>query len=152
MKFFEVMHLHDQMQLMLQSEQKQINVMLDDMFKKEIPDGTAEQRAQFEKIMDSVMGDVFKSYPIDDVLRDMVPVYQSHLSESDLNQIVAFYSSPVGQKVLKELPAMTAEGMRVSYARLQPKIEEMIKNLESQLQQMADADKSSKGTGTDGKK
>jgi len=138
MKYFEIMHLHDQMQSMLQNQQKQMDVVAGDMFNKMIPDATAEQRAQFEKIMKDTMSDLVADYPIDDVLRDMVPVYQNHLSESDLNAIIAFYSSPVGQKVLREMPAMTAEAMRVSYARLQPKVDDMVKNLRERIEKMAE--------------
>jgi len=137
MKFFEVMHLHDQMQTLLQTEQKQINVMAGDMFSKQLPNATPEQRAQLSKLINTAIGDLFTNYPLDDVLRDMVPVYQNHLTESDLEQVVAFYASPVGQKMIKEMPAMTAEAMRVSYTRLQPQIEEMMKKMDAQIQAMA---------------
>jgi len=146
MKFFEVMHLRTQMQTMLQTEQKQINIMVGDMFSKRMPDATAEQRKQFESLMSDMMNDLFKDYPIDDLLRDMVPVYQNHLSEADLAAIVAFYSSPVGKKVLQEMPAMTAEAMRISYARMQPKMEEALKKMESRVDAMANAEKKTSGT------
>jgi len=58
-----------------------------------------------------------------------------------LTQIIAFYASPVGQKVLKEMPVMTAEAMRVSYARLQPKIDEMMKKMDEQIKAMAATEK-----------
>jgi hypothetical protein len=70
----------------------------------------------------------------------MIPIYQSHFSESDLNQIVTFYSSPDGQKVLKEMPAMSAELVRVSDARLQPQIDEAMKNVGEHIQEMVDAE------------
>ena len=141
MKFFEVMHLRDQVQARLQAEQKQAKVMVGDMFAKQLPNATQEQRAQFDALINTAMGDLFTNYPIDDVLRDMVPVYQNHLSESDLNQVLAFYLSPVGQKMLKEMPAMSAEAMRISYTRLQPQIEQMMKKMEAQLQSMAAEEK-----------
>ena len=146
MKFFEVMHLRAQMQTMLQTQQKQVNIMVGDMFSKRMPDATAEQRKQFESLMSDMMNDLFKDYPIDDLLRDMVPVYQNHLSEADLAAIVAFYSSPVGKKVLQEMPAMTAEAMRISYARMQPKMEEALKKMESRVDAMANDEKKTSGT------
>lgn len=136
MKFFEVMHLRQKMQTMLQMEQKQSNTMITDLFNKRMPDATAEQRAQFNSIANNAVSDLFTNYPIDDVLRDMVPVYQSHLSESDLTEIVAFYSSPVGQKVIREMPAMTEEGMRVSLAHLQPRLDAMMKTMADRLDKM----------------
>ena len=61
-----------------------------------------------------------------------------------MNAIVAFYSSPVGKKVIKEMPAMTSEAMRISFARIQPKIEQMVKNMQSGIEEMAKADKAGK--------
>jgi uncharacterized protein len=138
MKFFEVMHIHDQMQSMLQTEQKQMTTMMSDMFNKELPNASPKQRADFEKLIGDAMKELTTNYPIDDVLRDMIPIYQAHLTESDLDQVVAFYSSATGQRLLKEMPAMTAEAMRVSYSRLQPEIEKVMKNMDENIKQMAE--------------
>lgn len=142
MKFFEVMHVREQSEAMLQAQQKQIKVMIGDMFNKELPNATPAERTKLDDLMNSAMTDLFANYPIDDILRDMVPVYQKHLSESDLNAVVTFYSSAVGQKLLREMPAMTSEAMRVSYARLQPRIEQMIENMHSRAKQMAEQNSS----------
>jgi hypothetical protein len=140
MKFFEVMHVRDQMQVMLQAEQKQLDIMMSDMLSKNLPTATADQKQKFTKLTTDAMNDLMKNYPVDDVLRDMVPVYQAHLTESDLNEVVAFYSSPTGQKLLKEMPAMTQEAMRVSYARMQPAIEKLIKDMQTNVEKMANED------------
>ncbi|HSZ63791.1 MAG TPA: DUF2059 domain-containing protein [Terriglobales bacterium] len=137
MKFFEVMQLRQKMQTMLEAEQKQTDTMVTEMFSKRLPDATQAQRAQFVKIVNGAISEVFDNYPIDEMLRDMVPVYQSHLSESDLEEIVVFYSSPVGQKVIREMPAMTADAMRISFAHLQPRIDGMMKKMQEQLEAMA---------------
>jgi uncharacterized protein len=146
MKFFEIMHIREQMQSMLQSEQKQINVMVNDMFSKKLPDASPENRERFQGMMNGMMSDMFSNYPVEDILRDMVPVYQKHLSEADLVAIIAFYSSPAGKKVIQEMPAMSAEAMRVSYTRLQPKIEEMMKKMESRLDAMMKDEKKQDST------
>lgn len=140
MKFFEVMHIRDQMQVMLQTQQKQLDAMMSDMLGKYLPNATADQKAKFTKLTTDAMNDVMKNYPIDDVLRDMIPVYQAHLTEADLEQVVAFYSSPTGQRLLKEMPAMTQEAMRVSYMRMQPVIEKLIKDMQANIQKMANED------------
>jgi len=143
MHFFDIMDLRTQMQSMLQAQQKQMKASFGDMFGKTIPNATPKEREQFVSIMDSTMSDLYANYPIDDILRDMVPIYQKHLTESDLNAMIAFYASPVGKKVLREMPAMTSEAMRVSFARFQPKIEEVMKNMQSKIEQMAAAEKGS---------
>jgi hypothetical protein len=139
-KFMEVMQVRQRLQSMVQTQQEDIKATTHNMFSKALPDATPAQKAKFEDIVASAFGTLFTNYPIDDVLRDMIPIYQSHFSESDLNQIVAFYSTPVGQKVLKEMPAMSAEGIRISNTRLQPQIDEMMKSLGARIQEMADAE------------
>lgn len=141
MKFFEVMHVRETSLAMIQAEQNQVKIMVQDMFKKQIPDATPEQQQKFQHIMDGAINDIFKDYPVEDILRDMVPVYQHHLTESDLNAVVAFYSSPVGQKLRRETPAMATEAMRISYARLQPRIEDMMKNMDARVKEMATEEK-----------
>jgi hypothetical protein len=44
----------------------------------------------------------------------MIPAYQKHFTKSDIVAINTFYSSPVGQKVLEELPAVMQEGMQTA--------------------------------------
>jgi hypothetical protein len=60
-----------------------------------------------------------KNFPLDDMLNDMIPVYQHHFSKSEIDALIAFYSSPVGQKFLHEMPAVTAEAMQLIYPRIE---------------------------------
>jgi len=145
--FMDVMQVRQRLQSTVQAQQGDVKTVTHNMFNKALPDATPAQKAKFETIVANALGEMFTKYPFDDVLRDMIPIYQSHFSESDLNQIVAFYSSPVGRKVLKEMPAMIAEATRVSLTRLQPQIDEMMKNLGDRLQEMVNEEKG-RGPGT----
>ena len=42
----------------------------------------------------------------------MAPVYQKHLTKGDIDNLVAFYSSPTGAKLLREMPSIVAESMQ----------------------------------------
>ena len=53
-----------------------------------------------------------KIFSVDELLEAIVPIYQRHLTHADVQSIIAFYSSPPGQKVLKEMPTMMAEAMQ----------------------------------------
>jgi hypothetical protein len=141
MNFFEVMGTRDLLRNVLKAQQEQLKTSSWAMFGKMLSDATPKQREDFESIMNSFMDDLVKNYPVDDILRDMIPVYQRHLTESDVNAMTAFYSSPVGRKVLKEMPAMTAEAMRVSMVRLQPLMERMMTDMQSRIQALAAQDK-----------
>jgi len=43
----------------------------------------------------------------------MVPVYQRHFTADDIEGLLKFYRSPLGKKVVAEMPATMAEGMQV---------------------------------------
>ena len=42
----------------------------------------------------------------------MVPIYQRHFSSEDIDGMLAFYRSPLGRKVIAEMPATMAEAMQ----------------------------------------
>ena len=41
----------------------------------------------------------------------VVPVYDRHFSADELRQLIAFYQSPIGQKMISEQPAVLQESM-----------------------------------------
>jgi hypothetical protein len=43
----------------------------------------------------------------------MVPIYQRHFSATDIQGLLKFYRSPLGKKVITEMPATMAEGMQL---------------------------------------
>jgi len=43
----------------------------------------------------------------------IVPIYDRHFSEQDVDAMLAFYRSPVGQHFIKALPQVTAESQKV---------------------------------------
>lgn len=43
----------------------------------------------------------------------MVPIYQRHFSAADIQGLLKFYRSPLGRKVVTEMPATMAEGMQL---------------------------------------
>jgi hypothetical protein len=49
----------------------------------------------------------------DDFVNLVIPIYARHYSENDLDGLIAFYSSPLGQKVTREMPAVMSESVVV---------------------------------------
>ena len=49
---------------------------------------------------------------MDEMTQAMVPAYQKHLTKGDIDNLVSFYSSPTGAKLLREMPSMLAEAMQ----------------------------------------
>jgi hypothetical protein len=108
MKFLDLMHAKAQMVQALDGMAKQMRIGAEQGFKEKVPDATPEQLARVDHIFD----DIFKSLPVDDMVDAIVPIYQRHLTKTDLAAITAFYASPAGQKILKEMPAIMSEAMQ----------------------------------------
>ena len=108
LQFLDLMHARSQMTQVLSGMAKQMKIGAEDSFKKKVPNATPEQLAKLDKICDSI----FASLSIDEFIDAMVPIYQKHLTKADLAAATAFYSSPAGQKILKELPSIMSESMQ----------------------------------------
>jgi hypothetical protein len=126
----DVMASRQQMADMLQKVFAQMRTLNREEIKKRHPDITEAELAR----MDRESEDLMKNFPLDAMLGDMIPVYQRHFTKTEIDALTAFYSSPVGQKFLQEIPAVTAETMRVVYPRLQAEIDAVLKRAEEKTQ------------------
>jgi len=45
-----------------------------------------------------------------------IPVYDKHFSAAEIKEMIRFYETPLGQKVLKEMPVVTAELQQMGQA------------------------------------
>jgi hypothetical protein len=109
LKFMEVLHIKSQLNQYFEGVAKQAKLGAEEGFKEKVPNATPEQLAQVDKFADGM----FKNMPVDEMIDAMIPIYQKHLTKEDLDGILAFYASPVGQKLQREQPAMTQESMQV---------------------------------------
>jgi uncharacterized protein len=121
LKLFQVMHIHDQMRSVMDSMTKQQSALVHETMKQRYPQMPEERIEQFDAMMEEGM----KDFPVDAVIDDLIPVYQKHLTRTDVTAMYVFYSSPTGQKLLREMPAMTEESMQLSYGRMQKQMDAM---------------------------
>ncbi|MGB8726334.1 MAG: DUF2059 domain-containing protein, partial [Candidatus Sulfotelmatobacter sp.] len=122
-KLFDVMASRDQMAQMMQKVFAQMRTLNRDEIKKRHPDITAAQLAS----MDRQSEELLKNFPLDEMLSDMIPVYQRHFTKTEIDSFTSFFSSPVGQKYLHEIPAVTAETMRAVYPRIEAEVDALLK-------------------------
>lgn len=123
-KFFEVAHLRQQMQMMMgmmprmveqsyQVELKHIN--------EKLPAGqqlSPQEQASLNRIMQEYMRKAMGLYTVDQMIDDAVPIYQRHISRTDADAIIAFYSSPAGQHILEAQPVIMREYMPVAMSHV----------------------------------
>ncbi len=136
-RFLDAMHSRDMIHKMMDSMSQPMHQMIHQQYEKD----KDKLPPDFEEHMTRIMDDMFKNMPWDEMLDSMIPAYQKHLNKGDVDSLVAFYTSPVGQKLVRELPAITAEAMQnmmpimskymdTMNARMQAEIAEMKKNEE----------------------
>ena len=112
--YLRTMHSHDLMRKTLEVQSKSMQQMFHDQFLKDQGKLPPDFEAHFNKLTDDLM----KGVPIDDLTQAMIPAYQKHFTKADIEAMNAFYSSPVGQKVLEELPAVMQESMQATMPML----------------------------------
>lgn len=73
----------------------------------------------------------FSGTSLDDLVTLMAPVYEKHLTETDLNEAIKFYNTPVGKKIAGKTPVITQESMAIGQtwgmqvaAKIQAKMKE----------------------------
>jgi hypothetical protein len=133
LKFLEVLRIRPQLTQYLDGVAKQAKIGAKQGFKSKVPNATPEQMAEVDKFAENL----FKNMPVDEMVNAMIPIYQKHLTKEDLDGILAFYASPVGQKLQREQPAMMAEAMQVGGEIGRRRLGDMIKQMDDFVTNMA---------------
>jgi hypothetical protein len=131
-KYLDVMHSREMMARMVEAMSKPTHQMIHEQYMKD----KDKLPADFEAHMNKMMDDTMKAFPWDEMLQAMVPVYQKHFTKGDVDSLVAFYGSPTGQKILRELPAITAEAMQSMMPILRKQMDTMTERVQEQTAQM----------------
>jgi len=126
---FTTMHIREQTRNVMQVMIKQQKQLAQEALKQKMPDMRQKDLDRIDAMMDEAM----KGLDISGMIDDMIPVYERHLSKTDVAAMTAFYQGPTGQKLLKEQPQMTAEAMQA----MQPRMQKMIASMMDQAEKMA---------------
>lgn len=125
-KLFDVMASREQMSQLMQQVFAQMRKMNREEIKKRRPEITEADLTR----MDQQSEDLIKTFPLDEMLNDMIPIYQRHFTKTEIDALSAFFSSPAGQKYLHEIPAVSAETMRAVYPRIEAEVDALLKRAE----------------------
>ncbi len=136
-RYLDVIHSREMMTQMVDAMVKPMHQVIHEQFLKD----KDKLPADFEARMNKMMDDSMKSFPWDEMMQAMVPVYQKHFTKGDIDAIVAFYSAPTGQKMLKEMPAMMSEAMQSMMPIIRKQMEAMTERIQLEAAQMLNAPK-----------
>jgi hypothetical protein len=92
------------------------------------------QSAQTQKIVTDTVTKVFAAHS-EELARNKAAVYATVFSYDELEQLIAFYKSPVGQKVLKTLPQVMEQSMVMDKNIIIQIMQETQKNVAAALRQ-----------------
>jgi hypothetical protein len=138
---FEVMRIRSQLEGMLKmlpaALQQQLQNEEQD-FELNNPSGgqlTPDQKAAEDKVTKKYFDLTAGLYPTDEMVNDMVLVYQRHLTRQDVNGIIAFYRSEPGQHILEAQPLMAEEVMPAVTKKLEARSKELLEKYTKELNQ-----------------
>jgi hypothetical protein len=66
----------------------------------------------------------------------MVDLYVNNFSEAELKELIAFYQSPAGNKMMRTMPKIYADSMLLTQERLQPLVPQLNQMLEQMTKEL----------------
>jgi hypothetical protein len=144
LKLFELLQISRTMEIGINAAKAQSREMAEQLIQERAPDATPEQKKQLQTMIDEVMSEAMGPAAIRQMLDATVPVYQRHLTRSDLRAMVDFYSSPVGRKILREQPSMVQESMQAASGIQQKIARSVYLKIDQRMQEIVPPEKEEK--------
>jgi hypothetical protein len=144
LKLFGLLQVNKTMEAVVKAVKQQSAEMFEQIVRERMPDATPEQKKAMREMMDDLMRQALGPDAINEMLEATIPVYQRHLTKADLDAMVAFYASPVGQKLLHEQPAMVKESMEASAGIQQRIARSMFQKIDEHMGKMIQSEKEAK--------
>jgi hypothetical protein len=132
LRLLDLLRIKESIQISVDAMKEEMKGTAEQSFREKFPNPTPEQLQSVHAAVD----DVFKTLVLDDLITDVVPIYQRHLTRGDVQAIIAFYSSPAGKKIMREQPAMIRESMQATAAGQQKKMEILLARLDLRVQRL----------------
>jgi hypothetical protein len=142
-KLFELMRIKQQISSMtkmmpaMMRQQMQAHVKEMQKNHPELAAMTEEQQQASMNVESKFMEKVVDLYTSDEMIADMEGIYQKHLTRSDVDGIIAFYSSPAGQHMVDMAPVIMQEYVPLMMQRTQERIKPLMDEMSKEMEQIA---------------
>ena len=80
-------------------------------------------------VPESFWDELRREMNVNELTELVVPIYDRHLTHDDVKQLIAFYDSPVGRKLLSVQPQILAESMQIGQEWGRAAAERVVKRL-----------------------
>jgi hypothetical protein len=135
MTLLELLQVRKTMSVMLESMKQVMREGAERSFRERVPNPTPKQLAALHGMFD----DIVDATSMDDMINALIPIYQRHLTKADIEEMIRFYSSPTGQKLLHEQPAIIQESMQAGAEVQQRRMDEIKAKIQQRMQQIEEA-------------
>jgi hypothetical protein len=86
----------------------------------------AKMEASLPKMVAALHETIADPSLMDEMATELVAVYARNYTTAEIQQLAAFYQSPLGQKMLATMPKVMAESMQVSNKIMAPRMEKLM--------------------------
>jgi hypothetical protein len=108
----------------------------EESFREKVPNATPKQLEALRAMFDEVT-----KMPLDDMINAVISIYQRHLTKTDVEELIRFYSSPVGQKILREQPQIMRESMQAGAEIQRKRMDEIQARIKEKMDELINAEK-----------
>jgi hypothetical protein len=136
MTLMDLLQIRRSMQQMLTGMKDALKANLLQAMKRDVRDPSQRQIDKINAVVDAA----FEDLKLDDFIDATVPIYQRHLSKVDIEEMIRFYTSPTGQKLLREQPQMLQESMHAAQAVQQAKMDSLMDKIDRKMKELSDDD------------
>lgn len=131
---YQVLKIRDQIKQITEIMSHQIGQLIQEAAKEQPslpPEAEKRLGALYEKIV--------KNMPTEELLQAMAPIYEKYFTKSDIDAIVAFYSSPAGKKMVNQTPEITQEAMQATMTIMQTYMKKAMEQVYEELNELQKA-------------
>ena len=130
----KLLQITDQDQLLEQIYPQIKQLILGQVQQLDVPQ---EQTPLIEEYFDKIFNVMKEEMAWDNIKDDFIQLYMSVYTEAEINELIAFYESPVGQKTLEKMPLIMQESMAISQKytmKMMPKILEIAEEMTAKIE------------------
>lgn len=133
-QLFTLLRMDTMMDQLLSGVKKQVQQITESM--PGADQATPEQKKQITDFQQRVMDTVNQKIGWKALEPDFISLYASTYTEEELDGIVAFYKSPIGQKMIEKTPELTTKSTEITQQKmneLQPVLSQMVQDFMKQM-------------------
>lgn len=106
------------------------------------PNLNAQQKKEAQAKLDRALPGMAKAISaifsdptlVDDMINEMVPLYANTFTTAEINELTAFYRTPVGRKMMASMPKLSNESMAIGQKVVMPRIGKLMQDMTQELQ------------------